>query len=79
MRWTQFRDPVRELNLNLLHKKSNTLRVADMKRMNFLRCNCDVHVARDQRLGEGNYGVVMLVVEAIFKKFDRIKKILKDF
>ena len=56
--------------MNLLHEKSNTLRVADMKRMNFLRCNCDVHVARDKRLGEGNYGVVMLVVEAILNKLD---------
>ena len=23
-----------------------------MKRMDFLRCNCDVHVTRDKRLGE---------------------------
>jgi hypothetical protein len=38
--------------------------------MNFLRCNCDVHVARDQRFGKGNYGVVMLVVEAILNRFD---------
>jgi len=54
------------LDVIRVHKKSNTLRVADMKRMDFLRCDGDVHEASHQRLRESDHGVVVLVVQTIW-------------
>ena len=67
MRWKINFEKGSSMNLNLLHKKSNTLRVADMKRMDLLRCNGYVHEACHQRFGQRNYGIVVLVIETILE------------